>query len=438
MNELILIRLRATRRQAHDRTKGSKMNHQGLLGFIAILLHTWLAGAAAATTFPLPSDDIVVVGELDYVEVKAHETLLDIARAHGLGLNELAAANPRVDPWLPKEGQRIVVPKQFILPEGPREGIVINLPEMRLYYYPPARPGAPREVMTFPLGIGAEERSLPLMNTTVSEKKERPAWVVPESIRAEHAARGEPLPKVVPPGPDNPLGEYSMRLGGTSYLIHGTNKPFSVGMRVSHGCLRMYPEDIARLYPLVPVGTPVRVVDQPFKVGWADDGLYIEAHPPMVESHATGARNRLTPLITAMIGSATSSLSESVWSLATSIAEVRSGVPTRAMAGGRIVSQGSMQPIIKPKGTEWMVQVGAFTQTQAVNNVKAKLMELNLPVVLESVRPRGPCRILVGPYQNRRQAEEISARIKSTFDLSSFLRTTESDRNPPSCVGASA
>lgn len=412
------------------------MTNRFLSPLSAILLHGSLVGAAMAASYPVPSDDTAVIGSIDYAETKAHQTLLDIARAHGLGLSEVATANPEVDPWLPKEGQRIVLPKQFILPDGPREGIVINLPEMRLYYYPPARAGVPREVLTFPIAIGAEERAMPLMNTTITEKKERPAWVVPESIRAEHAARGEPLPKVVPPGPDNPLGEYSMRLGGGTYLIHGTNKPYSVGMRVSHGCLRMYPEDIERLFPLVQVGTPVRVVNQDFKVGWAGDGLYVEAHPPMAESQVSGGGSSLTPLVKALVGSTAAPLGEPVWKRATEIAEARSGIPTRAISASSLGTHAAGQPVVKAPGREWMVQVGAFSRTQAVDDLKAKLTALNLPVVLEAVRPQGPCRILVGPYRDFHQAEEINAQIKTLFDLSSFLLPTELGSNPQSCLGA--
>jgi len=213
----------------------------------------------------------------------ADDTLLDIARRYDLGYDEIIAANPGVDLWLPGSGTRVVLPTQFVLPDAPREGLVLNLASMRLFYYPKPEPGAPTMVITHPIGIGREGWKTPEGRTRVTQKIENPAWTVPASVRREHARKGDPLPAVVPPGPDNPLGDFAMRLSIPSYLIHGTNKPYGVGMRVSHGCVRLYPEDIARLFPQVPVGTPVRIVNQPYVAGWRDGLLYLEAHQPLSE-----------------------------------------------------------------------------------------------------------------------------------------------------------
>jgi len=240
-----------------------------------ILLPRWLL--AAEYPLPLPGNDIV--GEIYSITTRFEDTLSDIARANDLGYAEITAANPGVDPWLPGEGVEIILPTQYILPPGPRQGIVINLPELRLYYYPKGE----HRVITYPLGIGREGWSTPTGNTRVTGKREHPTWTPPESIRREYAAEGTPLPAVIGPGPENPLGDYAIYLGMPGYLLHGTNKPYGVGMRVSHGCIRLYPEDIQALFPRVPVGTPVRIINEPYKVGWMNGALYLEAHQPLSE-----------------------------------------------------------------------------------------------------------------------------------------------------------
>lgn len=204
-----------------------------------------------------------VVGTLQVITVNKDDTLSDIARRFNLGYEEIVSANPNVDPWLPKAGTPIVIPTQFVLPDAPRQGIVINLAAMRLFYFPKAKAGEPQRVITHPLGIGRVEWKTPEGITQVASKKENPAWIPTPSIRKEHAKNGDPLPAIVPPGPDNPMGTHVLRLAWPSYAIHGTDKPPSVGLRGSHGCLRMYPEDIVGIYHSVPVGTSVRVVNQP-------------------------------------------------------------------------------------------------------------------------------------------------------------------------------
>jgi L,D-transpeptidase ErfK/SrfK len=188
-----------------------------------------------------------------------------------------------MDPWLPGAGKSIVIPGQRVLPSGPHEGIVVNLPEHRLYFYPKAVPGKPHLVYTYPISIGKMDWHTPLGKTKVVDKRKNPTWTPPESVRQEHIANGEPpLPAVVPAGPDNPLGAYAMRLGlNGSYLIHGTNNPIAVGMAVTHGCIRMYPEDIEELFPMVAVGTPVYLINEPVKIAWVDGQLLLEAHPPI-------------------------------------------------------------------------------------------------------------------------------------------------------------
>ncbi|MEO0617421.1 MAG: L,D-transpeptidase family protein [Pseudomonadota bacterium] len=243
-----------------------------------VLALAGLTVAARAEVFPLPPEGDDVIGSVAVIESVAEDTFVDIARRHGLGYTELRRANPDVDPWLPGAGTRIVLPTRFVLPDAPRRGVVLNLPEYRLYYYPPAVDGKPRTVHTYPISIGRMDWETPLGSTRVTAKAERPTWYPPASIRAEHAADGDPLPGAVPPGPDNPLGDHALRLGLPGYLIHGTNRPAGVGMRVTHGCIRMFPEDIAVLFGMLPVGTPVNIVNQPIKFGWEQGQLFVEAH----------------------------------------------------------------------------------------------------------------------------------------------------------------
>ncbi len=250
---------------------------------LAGLMLAAVLSPVAASVYSLPPETVDIVGKLEVVKAQYDDTMADIARRYSLGQDEIMWANPQVDKWLPGDGTALVLPTRHILPDAPREGLVVNLPEMRLYYYPKTAPGERPTVITYPVSVGRMDWSSPLGLTKVSAKAKDPAWYPPASIRAEHAESGDPLPEVVPPGPDNPLGAFALRLGIPGYLIHGTNRPYGVGMRVTHGCLRMYPEDIERLFPGIPVGTPVRLVNQPVKAALIADTLYLEVHPPLEE-----------------------------------------------------------------------------------------------------------------------------------------------------------
>lgn len=255
--------------------------------------------AAYAAEFILPPDGINVVGRAFLVESKADETLLDIAREYSVGYNEIVQANPDVDRWYPGDGTPIVIPTRYILPDTPRQGLILNLPEMRLYYYPKPKDDEAPKVITYPVGIGRQDWETPRGKTYISEKKKHPTWTPPASIRAEHAAKGETLPDVVPAGPDNPLGTRALRLGLPSYLIHGTNKPYGVGMRVSHGCVRMRQEDVEALFEIIPQGETVRIINQPLKIGRFADTLYMEFHSPLEEDGLTLLDNLTNALSTA-------------------------------------------------------------------------------------------------------------------------------------------
>ncbi|HMK84396.1 MAG TPA: L,D-transpeptidase family protein [Steroidobacteraceae bacterium] len=258
------------------------MSHRrNAAGGLAVLLLV-ASQNVRATVYPI-TRDATVFGEDQTVQTVYEDTLYDLARKYSLGSEELIRVNPGVDPWLPGAGTEIVVPGRHILPPGPHEGIVVNLPEHRLYFYPKPKRGQPQEVITYPVSIGKMDWRTPLGLTRVIAKEKNPTWYPPESVRKEHAAAGDPLPASVGPGPNNPLGAYAMRLaaGNGTYLIHGTNNPIAVGMPVTHGCIRMYPDDVAALFPLVPVGTPVRLINEPIKVAWVDGELLLEAHPPV-------------------------------------------------------------------------------------------------------------------------------------------------------------
>ncbi|WP_163577032.1 L,D-transpeptidase family protein [Halomonas faecis] len=230
--------------------------------------------------FPLPEQGDVI-GKDYTVEARADETLLDIGREHNVGYEEIRRANPDVSVWLPGEGTEVVIPAQRLLPPVPREGIVINVAELRLYYYPEVGEGETPRVETYPIGIGREGFDTPLGKTQTTMRIENPAWYPPESVRREAAERGEEAPRVVPPGPDNPLGNHAILLGFDGYLIHGTNQPDGIGMRASRGCIRMYPEDIASVFDRVPVGTQVHIIDQPIKAGWHEGTPYVQAYEPL-------------------------------------------------------------------------------------------------------------------------------------------------------------
>ena len=243
--------------------------------------------APVVSTLPIPlasheysfdsfRDD--VVGRVQVITAKYEDTLSDIARRFNLGYEEIVSANPDVDPWLPGEGTQIVIPTQFVLPDAPREGIVINLAAMRLFYFPEVQDGEPQKVITHPVGIGRLQWKTPEGVTRITVRDESPVWRPTPSIHREYARNGNPLPAVVPPGPDNPMGAHVLRLGWPSYAIHGTNKPPSIGLRGSFGCIRMYPEDIVGIFDDVTIGTPVRVVNQPHLFGWRGDQLYLQAY----------------------------------------------------------------------------------------------------------------------------------------------------------------
>jgi L,D-transpeptidase ErfK/SrfK len=295
--------------------------------------HDAVETPAPTDRFLLPADGSDLIGRVQVTVARHEDTLHDIARRYDLGYEEIVAANPGVDPWLPGEGTRIVLPTQFVLPSKIREGLVLNLAAMRLFYFPEPEDGEAPMVITHPIGIGREGWQTPQGQTRITEKLVRPSWTVPASVLKEYAENGEQLPPVVPPGPENPLGSHAMRLSLPSYLIHGTNKSYGVGMRVSHGCVRLYPEDIARLFPEVPVGTPVHISNEPYMTGWRDGRLYLDAHLPLAED-AEQSASKLEALAQALALKAAYANVSVDWSRIQRVAREGRGIPVSISADG--------------------------------------------------------------------------------------------------------
>ncbi len=295
-----------------------------LLG-IALL---W-ASPATAHTYLLDSPEQALVGAVLYTRSRHEDTLMDIGRTHGMGFRELRLANPDVDVWIPGEGTQIVLPAQFILPDAPREGIVINRAEKRLYHYHTNR-GGERQVTTYPVGIGRIDRETPVGQGRVTDKLRDPAWYPTEQAIIDHAVQGRHLPAVVPPGPDNPLGRYALVLDIPGYLIHGTNRPDGIGMRVSQGCIRLYPENIETLVARVSIGTLVTLVDQPHKLGLQDGRLWVEVHPTFdALGHRTDTEQELVQAIATWQQTRGADLVDTIdWLLVSDVYRRASGIPT--------------------------------------------------------------------------------------------------------------
>jgi L,D-transpeptidase ErfK/SrfK len=321
--------------------------------------------------------DSDIVGYVQRTTIGKEDTLPDIARRFDVGYEEMVTANPGVDPWLPGVGKEVIVPTQFILPAAPHEGVVVNVAEMRIYYYPPHKKGEPQLVYTHPIGIGKVGWKTPEGTTKIVSRQKDPVWVVPKSVRDEHAEDGEKLPAQVPAGPDNPLGQYMFRLGWPSYLIHGTNKPYGVGMRSSHGCMRLYPEDIAVFFDMIPIGTKVTVVNQPYLFGWRDGVLYLQAYAVMEDDSRNWSKDRkrllakmLNPKLSAKISEHSNEID---WDRVGELAHTPRAVPVPITGGhdgvDAIVAASLLVENTLPTGSNWDGKSGLLVDEKTFNDL---------------------------------------------------------------------
>ena len=318
-----------------------------------------------------------IVGYVQKTVIGKEDTLPDVARRFDVGYEEMLMANPGVDPWLPGAGREVIVPTQFVLPAAPHEGVVVNVAAMRIFYYPKHKKGQPQLVYTHPIGIGKVGWKTPEGTTKIVSRQKDPIWVVPKSVRDEHSESGEKLPAKVPAGPDNPLGAFMFRLGWPSYLIHGTNKPYGVGMRSSHGCMRLYPEDIAVFFELIPIGTQVTVVNQPYLFGSRDGTLYLQAYTVMEDDSRDWNKNRkrlLSKLLSPKLQhKVTDHDSEIDWQQVGELAHTPRAVPV-PITGGHgsvedVLAQSRLVENTLPAGSNWDGKTGLLVDEKTFNDL---------------------------------------------------------------------
>lgn len=301
--------------------KGKRGARRGLLPLVLLL-----CGLMPVFHMPQAMAGPAIIGEEGSYVVREGDTLVDIAVSQKLGYAALLLANLGVEPWIPQPGTRLLLPQRHLLPASEALGIVINLPELRLYYFPPEGTG----VLTFPIGIGRMEHETPTGRTRVVKKRVDPSWIPTASAR-----RDDPdLPEIVPPGPQNPLGAYALNLGWPGYVIHGTNRPYGIGRRVSRGCIRLYPSDIAALFAAVEPGTAVTILDQPVKTAWVDGELYLEVHPSAIQVDALLVTGQLTPYnlpetASIVLAAAEGQEARLNWSVIRQVTQERRGIPVR-------------------------------------------------------------------------------------------------------------
>ncbi len=375
--------------------------------FLSLVVLIATTFSVQATTFDLPDDGSRVIGHNLIVYSHEEDTLLDIARRFGLGFGDITHANPDVDPWIPGEGTPVLIPHRFILPEARRRGIVINLAEMRLYYYPKVKEKERQQVITHPLGVGREGWTTPLGKAKITQKRKDPTWTPPESIKKEHLEIGDPLPDVVPAGPDNPLGAYAMRLSMPGYLLHGTNRPYGVGLRVSHGCIRLFPEDIEHLFNIVSVNTPVEIIYQPVKAALRGETLFLEAHEVQ---HDIDERegNNMTPMVKAILDAQDKILSDAEWPFAEKVVREHQGVV-------KAVNQDKANVV----DDLWFLHAGVNEDSKVVLSQALTTLEAEDRFLPISKAARGE--VLIGPFQTKNEAEQMQLNIKRVADIQIWI-----------------
>jgi L,D-transpeptidase ErfK/SrfK len=377
------------------------------------------------------SGDQALIGEIAAVESRENDTLPDIARNYGLGYNDITAANTGVPAWTPRANSRVLLPLQFILPDAPHKGIVLNVANMRMFYYPRKERD---KVFTYPVGIGRDGWNTPMGMTSVAVKTPNPDWHVPPSIHREHAAKGHHLPSVVRSGPDNPLGLYAMRLAIGSYLIHGTNKPFGIGMQISHGCVQMYPEDIEVLFNKTSVGTPVRIVHDPYLTAWHEDMLYLEANEPLEKW--TSSKPSLKKQVSRELRKLAKQHKVTVdWGKVDRVIQRADGIPTPVLVNSPDVAELSKkavqlahpgklygQPVTETLGDDdWAMLVATFKNENEAQQLAAMLNHQGPPIPARKVLVNNAYQVVAGPFKSKKAAKEVASRIRFDFEIESKL-----------------
>ena len=370
-----------------------------------------------------------VIGRLAVIRLEKGDALPDIARHFSLGINEISAANPGVDVWVPESGRRIMLPLSFILPDAPRKGIVINVAAMRLFHF--KGDGKSLAVSTYPVGIGSAERPSPMGKMYVARKMLRPTWHVPASIAEDHRKKGDPLPAKVPPGPQNPLGEYALYLSKSSYLIHGTNKPSSIGLRATNGCIRLYPEDIKKLYENTPVNTPVHIVNQPYLIGQHNGFIYMEVHAPIEELDVDELDKTYAKLRNIEKNSARTLDWKKVKK---ALAEAR-GIPVPLFEIRQGNGKEDEETIEvkrpdklygKPEIPEWKIDAWYILAA----NLRDEIDAARIAAIINHQGPQIPARVLsksdsysviAGPFNDLREAKDAAKRLKIDLEIEGIL-----------------
>jgi L,D-transpeptidase ErfK/SrfK len=368
-----------------------------------------------------------IVGAIAAIHTQENDTLPDIARHFGLGYNDITIANPAIAPWTPESNSRVLLPLRFILPDASHKGIVLNLANMRLFYY--SRQKA-KELLTYPVGIGRQGWNTPMGLTRIANKKANPNWYVPDSIHREHAEKGAALPKVVPAGPDNPLGRYAMPLAIPGYLIHGTNKPYGIGMQISHGCVQLYPEDIEVLFKKASIGMQVRIVHQPYLAAWDKNMLYLEAHEPLPKWASSKAQlqKQLLKHIKKLSAKAKASID---WNKVKRVLERSDGIPTPILKQSPEIAEISQnalllahprqlyeQPVIEDlKANDWSMLVATFDDETKAQQLAAMLNHQGPPIPARKIQKNDFYQVIAGPFKNKKEVKAAAQRIQLDFEI---------------------
>ncbi|ACH40980.2 peptidoglycan L,D-transpeptidase lipoprotein, YkuD family, SPOR domain-containing [Citrifermentans bemidjiense Bem] len=379
--------------------------------------------------FPVAGGDDVI-GTLAVVRLEKGDTLPDIARHFSLGINAISAANPGVDVWVPEPGKEVILPLSFILPDAPRKGIVINLATMRLFRF--KEDGKAQVVSTYPVGVGTAERPTPTGKMRIERKTALPTWHVPASIAEDHRKKGDLLPAKVPPGPENPLGERALYLSKAGYLIHGTNKPASIGLKATNGCLRLYPENVTTLYEETPVNTPVLIVNQPYLVGQRDGVLYLEAHAPLESSGALELEK-----VTARLRKWEKRYGRSLdWEKIRKVQTEARGVPVPILAFGQDKAKDSLKTVnverpLQMFGAPEVPELKRDAWYVLAANVGGEIEARRLAAIINHQGPPIPARVLpqssnsyhviAGPFDNAGLAKEAVRRLKLDLELDGIV-----------------